>query len=266
MNFLFLLKAEIMRTFTLLKRYPLATALTVIEIYIVFMGIFLGFRTINVLGSYAHTIEAFMVGYLLWSTYALDAVAIMPNQLRFDEAIGTLGEIFVNAGGLSWFLLARAIAYILKSTFTIIILGLIVSLSTGVYLDIDFLPVSIILSLTVTGLYGLGFIFAGLILIFKHLGSWLDILNIIFLFFTGVLLPVERFPKAIQYLSQYLPLTHGIKAMREIVVFHKPFSSLVTSNCLFLLFLNSSVYFLCGVLIFNLLEKKAKELGIIGHY
>jgi ABC-2 type transport system permease protein len=142
----------------------------------------------------------------------------------------------------------------------------IISFTTGIFLHIPLFPTTIIFLLTVAGLYGLGFALAGLALVFKRLGPIMGILNMIFLLFTGAIVPLDGFPNIIQCLAHSLPLTDGLKILRMVILEEKSLFYVINNGDMLRLTINSSIYLLLGVVVFKWCYKEARKRGVIGHY
>jgi ABC-2 type transport system permease protein len=69
--------------------------------------------------------------------------------------------------------------------------------------------------LTLISLAGLGLFSAGLSLLFKRAESFHFFANSLFRFFSGVYFPVTIFPLGLRYLSQGIPFTHALEALRR---------------------------------------------------
>ena len=70
---------------------------------------------------------------------------------------------------------------------------------------------------SLVGAYGLGFIFAGLALVFKRVQALTELVFSLMIFFTGALVGLERLGIWYQAFKLAFPLTWGISLMRSVV-------------------------------------------------
>jgi ABC-2 type transport system permease protein len=265
MRFLLLFKAELKRSFILLSRYPFQLITGIIASYITFMGVFYGFQGLKIFDNPSYSPGFLIIGFLIWQ-YAMVAVSDMPGEIMSESQTGTLEEILISVINPIHFLSARALADLLINTIWIIIFLSIISLTTGVFLHIPFFSTIIIFLFVIAGLYGFGFILAGLVIIFKQLGPIMGILNMIFLLFTGAIVPLDGFPNIIQCIAHTLPLTDGLKILRMIILEEKSLLYVIENGDMLRLTINSSIYLLLGVVVFKWCYKEARKRGVIGHY
>lgn len=266
MSHLLIFKAEIKRAFLFILRYPFETIATILMAYITFMGIYFCFQATGIFETSVQSKSGLIMGYLMWQTYACGAINNMPSEIMGESQTGILEQVYISSVNPVCFLSAQAFSMFLVDTMWVILLLFGISITTGVFLHMPLFSTIVVFSLTLIGLYGLGFALAGLTLIFKRLGPIVDILNWIFLFFTGVLIPLEKFPSLIQSVAKFLPLTDGVKILQMIIIKDKNILSLINSGDLMELFINSAVYFSIGIMVFRYCDKVARKKGIIGHY
>ncbi len=265
MRYLLFFKAEIKRSFILLSRYPFQLITGIIASYIAFMGVFYGFAGMKIFDNPSISPGFLITGFLMWQC-AMGAVSDMPGEIMGESQRGTLEEILISVINPIYFLSARALAGLLIDIIWIIIFFSIISFTTGVFLHISLFPTIITLLFVIAGLYGFGFLLAGLALIFKQLGPILGILNMVFLLFTGAIVPLEGFPKIIQGLAHSLPLTDGLKILRMVILEGKSLLYVINNGDMIRLVVNSLIYLILGIITFKWCYKEARKRGVIGHY
>ena len=160
MNILFLLKAEIVREIILARRYLFEAIVSMMMLYITFMGIYFAVRKLAVGGDDITIASYQLIGFLLW-ILAMASIGVFSDEINVSATIGVLEQIFLSPNGLLRFIICKAISRTLIQIIPLAILLLIVLFSTGIRLVLDPVATIIILLLTVAGFYGLGLFFGG---------------------------------------------------------------------------------------------------------
>lgn len=181
-----------------------------------------------------------------------------------ERAFGTLKTIIVSPTNNMLIFISRTFFHIIDSVFTIgigIIFGWLI-------FDLDFSKTHIftlilcIIICTFSSI-GLGLLFSSLGLILTDLNMLLNILIFVLMFFTGALFPIEYLPKFLQYISDVIPITNGLKAARMVV------NGSGIEQVYFLIireFITGLTYVIVSYLIFSVLEKLASKKGTIDLY
>jgi len=262
-----LLYAELLRTLILRWRYPLElfTGLTIM--YLIFLGLFLGARSlITDAKAFELSLSGFIVSYLMWF-FAISAISRLTYSIEVESSQGVLEQIFINYPRYLLLQYVRGfIDFIEGLGFVAVLLGLII-LTTHHTLVMDWHtagPVALVVVLTVIGLEGFGYLFGGLALLFKRIGQVGGVLQ--FGFFLLAYLPAERMSAAGQYLLYSLPLTQGIRLLKIALVEGQPIFTSGNLGMVVGLIINSGFYLLLGSGFFLLCEKKAKIDGRLGQY
>lgn len=262
-----LLHAEFIRTLILRWRYPLElfTGLTIM--YLIFLGLFLGARSlVTDASAFELSLSGFIVSYLMWF-FAISAISRLTYSIEVESSQGVLEQIFLNYPRyLSLQYIRGFVDFIEGLVFVAALLGLII-LTTHRTLVMDWNsagPVALVVVLTVIGLQGFGFLFGGLALLFKRIGQVGGVLQ--FGFFLLAYLPTERMSAAGQYLLYSLPLTQGIRLLKIALVQGQPIFVSANLGMLVGLAVNSICYLLLGSAFFLLCENRAKIDGRLGQY
>ncbi|MEO0107484.1 MAG: ABC transporter permease [candidate division WOR-3 bacterium] len=241
-----------------LKRYPFNTISGIITIYLVFLVFFFGY---NVLGSNlpsgAKTLEAFIVGFFVW-TYAIGAYSILSWGITQEARSGTLEQLYMTPLGYRAVAIYTIVANFLWGLFWVIPILLLMMVTTGRYLHLDLLTLIPLLLCTVACGYGIGFIVGGLGLIFKKIQSFFQILQFIFVGF--IALPVDKYPG-----FKLLPFTLGTKLINKSMINKISILQMPLSDLLLTIFV-AFFYLAIGFFIFKYCEKIAKDKGLLGHY
>ncbi len=262
--------AEIVREIITARRYLFESVSGLIMMYILFMGFFFASQGFGGSpspdgGADSTGMAHRTVGFILW-LFALSAVGHFGNAIRDDSHIGILEQIAMSPTGMVVDMCGRALGKTLLDCVTVGLVLASILLTTNVSLSFSFFPVIFILFLTLLGLYGLGFFFGGLSLIYKRLGAITIIVRFAFLILTGAITSLSNFPPFLQLIAQTLPMTQGLAILRLLMVEDRSFFSVVQGGNFSILILNSAIYLTIGIVSFKYFEKKAREKGLLGVY
>lgn len=259
------LKAEIKVGFIKAARYPIQTLTSVIILYLLFVGVFYGSRSIAGVvntpsADFARSATEAIAGYVLWF-FALISIDSMSQNISEEAQTGTLEQFYLSRWSFPLMLFLRFLSSILVSLVILIPLLLLLSLSTGVVLEPrlgDTLPVIL---LTILGLCGFGYLLGAVTLLFKRIGNAMTLVQFGLLFLC--LPPVEQLPGPLRLIALSLPLNQGVKLLRRVMV--APGSEISAGDFLPLI-LNSAAYLLVGIAVFRWAERLARDRGLFGHY
>lgn len=258
MKFLVLFTTMLKREFILMKRYLFNFLSAIISIYILFLLIFFGARTLG--GDavdFGGTLDGIVVGFLVW-TFAIFAYSEFGQGMVREAQEGTLEQLYMSPVGFVWVCVFRMIASLSITWVLNIALLVLMMLTTGRWLTLDLLSLLVLLLPTLAGVYGIGFMVGGLALVFKRIESFTGILQ--FALVGLVAVPIGRFP-----FLRYLPLAEGNRLIRRVMAEGVSVSELPMGDLVFL-FAHSVFYLLLGLLVFSVLISAAKNKGLLGHY
>jgi ABC-2 type transport system permease protein len=115
-----------------------------------------------------------------------------------------------------------------------------------------------IVLLTTFGVIGMGFVLAGVAIVFKRVQQALQVWQIAV--FGLIAAPVNKVP-----FTKYLPLTWGATLLRRVMVDRASIVSIPAGDVLFLI-LNTAFYLGLGLVVFKRFEIVARGRGLLGHY
>ena len=203
-----------------------------------------------------------LVGWLAWIV-ASDCMGELPDAISEEAQTGTLEQLCLVPIPLALLLAIRSLAYLvgvgLRGLIGAIVLFFFIAPPPAV-------PALLVLFLvSLVGAFGLGFIFAGLALVFKRVQSLTDLVFSLMIFFTGSLVGLESLGAWYQVLKLAFPLTWGISLMREVVQ-GVGLVVLWGNGELVGLIVHSLVYLMLGLGVFAWGYRKAQLKGTLGHY
>ena len=255
-----LFKTIFIKEFIEWKRYAFNTVMHLVSFYFMFLILFMGLNFAMGPGNsrFGSAVEGLIVGFFIWN-YGSFAYITLTWKVIEESRSGTLEQIYMNPFGFEWIAFSIVLSDFILEMLFIIPMLILMMLTTGHYLNIDIITLLPIVFVTITAAYGLGFIMAGLGLVFKKIQSLTMILQFILLAFIAA--PADKFP----LFKLIFPFTMGTQLIRsnmvdKVTIFEMPLADLGT------LLLNSAFYLTIGFIIFKICERKAKEKGLLGHY
>jgi ABC-2 type transport system permease protein len=204
-----------------------------------------------------------LVGWLTW-VVASDCMNELPYAISEEAQVGTLEQVCLAPIPLAGILTLRSLAYFLgvgaKGILAAALLAFFVApLPVGPTLVVLFL-------ISLVGAYGLGFLFAGVALVFKRTQALVGLVFSLMIFLTGALVGLESLGWIYQVFRFALPLTWGISLMRETMTEGASLSLLLQSGELIGLSLHSVAYIAVGLGVFAIGFWRARAKGTLAHY
>lgn len=259
MNLASVFVTVIRRDWAMLKRYIVNTVSTLVSIYLIFLLIFLGLKSLSgyaATGALEGSMEGTVIGFFVW-TFTIMGFSELAWGLISEAQTGTLEQLYLTPCGFKWVCGCTMISSLVLQSIPVFILLFIMMATTGQWLNLDFISLIPLLLITVLGAYGFGFALGGLALIFKRIQAIFQIFQFVFV---GFLVIPQRVPWA-----KFLPLSMGNSLIYDVMVdgtrlWELPIGSILTALIV------GAAYLAIGVTIFSVCENIAKERGLLGHY
>lgn len=262
-----LFRAEAVRSVLLTIRYPIELFVGLFIMYMLFMGLFLGARSLvgdpQVLSA---SLDGFIISYVMWF-FVISAIGRLAFHIESEAQMGVLEQIFLTYPRMLSLMLIRSAVDFCTSLLVVTVLLLSIMATTGKWLAIgtgNILQILVLLVITVAGIYGFGLIFAGLALVFKRIGQIGSIMQ--FAFFFLAYFPVEQLTGWLKVALYSLPLTLGVNLIKTVVVEHGSVFGGPKPWLLLCLVINSVAYLLVGSVVFLICERKSRMDGRLGQY
>jgi len=260
-SFLLPVYNEIRKGLLLIWDYQFSMLMQIFTFGLIFVGII--FMMGN--GSFVPaTVAAATVGYMIWFLATL-AINDMSWNLQGEAQTGTLEQMFMGAASMSAIILGRVIA---RLGFSVVTVGLM-SVLVVVLLDAPLTfpaAATVPLLITLAGLFGFGYLVAGVTLVYKQIGSLAGIITNMLLFVNGALLPVDRMPTWLATFAKMLPTTEGIIVLRQVMIDEMTVAETWASGSLLALIIHSAVYVVIGLIAFEWCQVLARRRGTLGQY
>jgi ABC-2 type transport system permease protein len=142
----------------------------------------------------------------------------MAQTISDERYTQTLALLVVSPANRVAVFLGRA-APVLANGFAVAVWAFVVgALVFGIHVPVAALPaLALTIAVSAFACVGLGLCNASLGLRWRETGVFANLLLYVLLIFAGVNVPLERLPGWMSTLAQGLPVTHGVKAARELV-------------------------------------------------
>ena len=257
MNRWVVFRAVVGKTLVEMKRYLFNSISGLVTMYIVFLLLFFGARSLNLPFSTGSGLEGLVVGYLVWMM-SIIAYQDLAYTIANEAEVGTLEQLFLSPTGFAWVGGSQMIGSFLTNLGMSSLVLLSMMLTTGRWLHLDVLSLLPLIPITVAAAYGLGFILAGLAVVFKRIQALFQILTFGLVVFVAA--PIAKYAW-----MKFLPLAMGNQLLRKVMVdglrvWELPGQDLLVATGVGL------GYLLFGVLVFNYCLKVARDRGMLGHY
>ncbi|WP_135852515.1 ABC transporter permease [Halorussus salinus] len=255
-GYLQLAKMVLYREYLLFVRYP-ANAIGGIVVSLFFFGLlFYGGR---MLAGQAITdsIEGIVVGYFLW-TLSVGAYSAISNDIGSEVQWGTLERHVMTPFGFAPVAFLKGVAKLVRTFVTSSVILIAMLLVTGTTLTIDVLTIVPVAVLSVASVLGLGFAAGGVTVLYKRIGSWLNLLQFGFI----ILISAPAFGLG---WTKFLPLALGSSMLQRAMVDGVRLWEFPLAD-LGVLVATAVGYVALGYAVFEYATRRARRLGVLGDY
>jgi ABC-2 type transport system permease protein len=259
---LVLVRAILYKRLLLRLRYPLNTAAQFVTVYMFFAIIFFGGQAAaDSVGGGAsamgETFDGLIVGWFLW-TMSITAYFSLATNVTNESQWGTLEQLYMSPYGFGVVVAGKVIANLLESlAWGAGILALMLA-TTGRALAVDLLTVGTVSVLALLSVVGIGFVFAGLALLYKRIENVTQLMQF-------VLIGLIAAPAAGLGPLRFLPLAQGSAMLQRAM--QDGVHLLAFSGAELAILTGTGVgYCLAGYAVFKLCTDRARRKGVMGHY
>jgi ABC-2 type transport system permease protein len=215
--------------------------------------------------EYGGTYFPFVLIGIAFSTYQTTGLTSFSQSLRQEQYMGTIESILVSPINISTFLAGSALWDFFYASFEVAFYFLVAFLAFGLLLpNINYLPALASIGLTLTTFMGLGILAAAFILRFKRGNPVTWVIATSSELLGGVYFPTTILPDWMKSISDWVPMTHALGALRKTFLSHASFSD-IQNHLLYLVFFTVVVWIL-GIAAFQWALKKSQTDGSLGHY
>ncbi len=279
MGFFLVMKAEIIRSLIIMRRYWFRTLTGMAIGYGMLMVLIIGFMssrdtiTDAVDGRFADPTTAtnFVLGFIL-GMFAFGVVGMFTQGIQGMAQSGVLEQLCMSPHGLIVNFLAKATVGAVTSVFYSGIMVWLVTISVNGVLYFDAFPVIVLLTLTFINLLGFGFMMGGLTLVFKQVGQVAILIRMalfaLAIFAREELLEINFLISAVMHA---LPITDAAICLKYVLIYDQgavngEYASVFTHPSFYFLILNCVVWTSIGIACFKVMENWSRSRGTLGTY
>lgn len=289
MGFLLVMKAEIVRSFIIMRRYWFRTLTGIVIGYGMLMVLIAGFMhsRSNIesgIEKFSDPAAAtnFVLGFII-GMYAFGVVGMFSQGLQGMARTGVLEQLCMSPHGLITNFLARSLVGSVTMICSSSVMVWLVTISVGGRLFFDPIPVFALLGLTFINLLGFGFMVGGLVLVFKQVGQ-IAILIRMGLFGLAIFAREELLQQGwgLAAIMHALPITDAAICLKYVLVENQGielieehgamapnfdhYVSVFWHPCFFWLLVSCAAWTAIGVAVFKFMEDWSRTKGTLGAY
>lgn len=202
-----------------------------------------------------------VVGGIL-SIYTIAVFFGIASSLKEDMHRGTLESNWITPAPRTLLLIGRSLASVLQATLQVLLI-IVMTIPFGVHFGNELWKgLGLVLLPSLFGLYGIGFILAGVAFLAREVNAFLDLGQFALTTLTGQSYPVTILPKWLLAVSLAIPLTYGIDTLRSLLFGSRPLLPL--GHSLALLWGTAALLVAVGLAVFVAAERRARVKGTIG--
>jgi ABC-2 type transport system permease protein len=161
----------------------------------------------------------FIAPGLLMMIVMMGAMTGIPRAISHEKEIGTFDGILAAPVNDLSIIMGKTVAQTIRGFIQGIIVLIIAILIFGVVIQPASLPLAfVMLFLGIFSFIGLGILLTSLANNEETAMILMTVLQFPMMFLTGVFFPIQQMPWFMQWLSQILPLTYAVQAMRKVMI------------------------------------------------
>ena len=276
-GFLLILKAELIRSFIMMRRYWFAAMIGIMLGYGMLItlvyGLMFAAQEQWVKDMAAKAING-VLGFLV-GAFAFGIVGMFTQGLQGMARTGELEQVCLSPFGLITNFMARSFVSAINSILSSAVMIILVAYTVGQD-ALHKAPVETILLLFLTyiNLIGFGFMVGGLVLIFKQVGQVATIIRFIMLGLAVFAEKVADMPAIARWVAHALPITDAAicikyvltQGQQRLINGEMTFSPVFVHESFFFLLISCVVWTLIGTTSFRFMENWSRDKGTLGAY
>lgn len=197
----------------------------------------------------------------MWQNIVLWEVGF---ALRNEQMRGTLESNWLSPTWRFSFLMGSTLPQMVSMAMFMAVAVLEFALVFGVRFEGSPWLSLLVLLVSIPSIYGLGFAFASVVITAKEAHAFVFLVRGLVMIFCGITYPVTLLPEWMQSITYWLPQTYVIHAMRLAALSPVTLADLLPDILPLIFF---GVFWLtAGYILFNWMERRARQTGSIGQY
>lgn len=271
MGFLLVLKAEVVRSLIIMRRYWFATLTGIVVGYGTMLALIYGFMYRgDVVGEavkqWAERATTTGLGFIV-GVFAFGLVGVFTQGLQGMARTGELEQVCMSPHGLVTNFLARSLVSAVSSVLSLSVMLWLVAMTVGGTLYANPLATAVLLTLMYANLIGFGFMVGGLVLVFKQTGQIAVLMRLALVALAMIANPelMEKWSFAGRAVAHVTPVIDASICLKLVLIqnvgveifWHPSFAFLVV-NCV--------IWGLVGIACFKAMETWSRDKGTLGAY
>lgn len=176
-------------------------------------------QSLPVLAPYGGDFFAFVLIGIAFTDYLTISTDTFADEIRKAQMVGTLEALLVTPTPMATILLSSYVYNLLATSLRVVFYLLLGTLIFGVELKVSGLTtVLFTFLLALLPCFGLGLLSAAFIIVFKQGSPISTLLAVSSGLLGGMLYPVSVLPAWLKPFSAMLPITHGLEALRQVLL------------------------------------------------
>jgi len=207
---------------------------------------------------------AFLVAGWMLSSYVLSVLWGMGFSLKSEMDSGVLEANWLTPHPPFVLLIGRTVASVVTTTVGSVVFAILAVTLFGISIRGQFLPAVGFVLPVIIGLYGLGFVLAGLVLLLREANTLIDVSHFVLSLVSGRDFPVLVLPRPVLLLSLLLPLTYGYDGLRALLLGTRPLVPVTVEAIVVIGFM--IVMVAIGIWAFGRFERHCRLHGTLAHH
>jgi ABC-2 type transport system permease protein len=251
-----LAKQVLYREYLVFVRYP-ANAVGGIVVSLFFFGLLFYGGEMVAGRALTDSLAGIVVGYFLW-TLSVGAYSSISNDIGSEVQWGTLERHVMTPFGFAPVALCKGVAKLVRTFLTSAVILAVMLAITDTGLGVPVLTVVVVAGLSIVSVLGLGFAAGGITVLYKQIGSWLNLLQFGFV----VLISAPAFDLG---WTRLLPLAQGSALLQRAMIDGTRLWEFAPLDLAVLVGV-AAAYLGLGYVVFELTTRRARRLGVLGDY
>jgi ABC-2 type transport system permease protein len=203
------------------------------------------------------------IGTMIWmvQNVALWGVGF---ALRTEQLRGTLESNWLSPAWRFVFLFGPAVIHMVSMLTFLAISALEFGMFFGVRFNGDPLLVLFLVLISMPSIYGLAMTFASLVITAKEAQNFVFMVRGLVMIFCGITFPVALLPDWMQAVAKWLPQTYMIEVIRQAALGGATVQDVLPA--IYALIAFGVFWLVTGYVLFNWMERRARQTGAIGQY
>lgn len=197
----------------------------------------------------------------MWQNVVLWGVGF---ALRNEQMRGTLETNWLSPSWRFSFLLGPSAIHLVSMLIFLAVSALEFGVVFGVRFNGSLGLTLLVVLASIPSIYGLGMAFASLVITAKEAHNFVQMVRGLVMIFCGITFPIAMLPGWMQSFAQWMPQTYMIRAIRSAALANASLQDLAPDLIALAGF--GAFWLAVGYVVFNWMERRARQTGAIGQY